>query len=119
MTKTHIIFLVLVATIVSNKSYGQENQKQDFKILVLKETPIFIDIDSLKGASLNGNEMSILVNLTDKCIQKWNGKLTIMYADGHKDDRKPEDYYKQYLPAYSKSGDKLVWVNFIRKRDVK
>ncbi|MEJ7643750.1 MAG: hypothetical protein WKF87_04095 [Chryseolinea sp.] len=119
MTKKHIIILVLIATIIRCKSYGQDNIKQDFKILNLAETPMFMNIDTLKGASLNATEIASLANLADKCVRKWNEKLPIKYADGHKSDRRSEEYYKQYLPTYNRVGDKLVWINLIRKTDVK
>jgi len=99
--------------------YGQENQKQDYKILILAETPVFMDVDTLEGASLNESEISTLVNLSGKCMQKWNKTQPVKYKDGYRRDRKAEDYYRQYLAAYNKSGDKLVWINFIRKTDVK
>ena len=117
MTRTFLIIIFLVA-IVHNNSYGQEKQL-DYKTLTLAETPVFVNIDSLKGASLSEDEISLLTNLTDKCVQKWNKKLPVRYTDGYRGDRKAEDYYRQYIAAYNKAGDKLVWINFIRKTDVK
>jgi hypothetical protein len=117
MTRGLLIIIFLVAT-VNNKSYGQERQL-DYKILTLAKTPVFMDIDSLKEASLSENEISLLANLTDKCVQKWNRKLPVKYTDGYRGDRKLEDYYRQYIAGYNKAGDKLVWINFIRKTDVK
>lgn len=67
----------------------------------------------------NKNEISILVNLADKCIQKWNENLPIKYTDGHRGYRQLVDYYRQYLPTYNRSGEKLVWINFIKKSEVK
>ena len=110
---------MLIVTMVNNNSYGQENQGQNFKILFLSETPLFMDIDSLKDATLDDRDITILTGLTDECFKKWNEKIPLKYTDGYKGDRKSEEYYKQYLAAYSKSGDKLVWINFIRKKDVK
>jgi hypothetical protein len=117
MTRTYTIILVLISAIFHDRSYGQINQQQDFIILALAETPIFMDIDTLKGASLNENEISILVNLADKCVQRWNEELPIKYTGGYDGNRKSEDYYRQYISAYNESGNKLVWINFIKKSD--
>ena len=118
MIKTFVILLVLIA-LINIESFGQKNHKQEFKILTLGETPLFMDTDTLRDASLNEKDISRLDELTDKCIQKWNEKIPVKYIDGYRGDRKSEEYFIQYLAAYNKSGEKIVWVNFLRKKDVK
>lgn len=78
-----------------------------------------MDIDTLKGASLNENEISVLVNLADKCVEKWNEELPIKNAGEYNGNRKSGAYYRQYISAYDESGNKLVWINFIKKSDTK
>jgi hypothetical protein len=119
MIKTYTIFLVLIAVVIHDNSYSQTNTGPDFTILVLSETPMFMDVDTLQGASLTENEISVLVDLSDNCLQRWNAERPIKYLDGHNGNRKLEDYYKQFLPTYNKSGDKSVWINFIKKSDIK
>ncbi len=78
-----------------------------------------MDIDSLKAASLNENDIPRLMALAEKHVENWDNEQPIKYTSGVKRPRQLKDYFLQYLPVYGKSGNKLVWINFIWKSDVK
>ena len=114
--KTIFLYSVVITCLISpNNLYSQDFVELDYEILKLDEYSTLLNIDTLKQSDLSEEDLYRINALSKKCIEDWNESVPIKLADGEFHKRQLNEYFVQLIPTISKTGNKYIWVNFVKK----